>query len=77
MKTKIIVCRKWQEPEIELFVDQTEIGAKMSLDDFKLAIHNEIGSPALLMTKAQMLDALDKAITAVVAEMKSSTVHIV
>jgi hypothetical protein len=77
MKTKIVVSRKWQEPEIELFVNQTEVGAKMSLNDFKLAVHAHIGSPALLMTKAQMLTALDAAITAVVTEMKDNTKHIV
>jgi predicted nucleotidyltransferase len=77
MKEKVVVSRKWNASEIELYVDFKEVGARMDLVNFKNAIIEHIGNPAMLMTKAQLSKVLDEAVIAVVAEMKAQTIHII
>ena len=76
-KEKIVVSRRWNEPEIELFVSQVEVGARMGLQPFIDAVLEELGSPTMIMTRAQLAKKVDAAITSVVDEMKRQTVNIV
>lgn len=75
MKTKIIVSRKWDKPEIEVFATSA-IGAKMDVNDFLSALVEEMGNPTMLLTKAQMKAKMIAASEVVIREMKSTTVHV-
>ena len=76
MKSTITVSRKWNNPSIMSFVDIDQVGSTMTLESFLDACLVEMGNPTLLFTKAQLAVKLKDAATAVVDEMKRSTVHV-
>jgi hypothetical protein len=63
---KVVVMRKWNDPEIRITVSNEAIGIEMSLHDFVRALTDEAaeelvaqavrdaGNPTLLFTSAQM-----------------------
>lgn len=76
MKSTLTVCRKWNNPTIMAFVDNTEIGATMILDDYLNAVLQIVGSPTFVMTKAQLAEKVKAASDQVISEMKRATVHV-
>lgn len=73
---KIVVSRKWSNPEINVFMEVSEIGASISLSDFLDSIVEEIGNPSTLMTKQALKAKLISASAVVVKELKDKTVHL-
>ena len=43
--TKIMICRKWNNPQIGITVSNQEISLEMSLDDFLVALTDEAAEP--------------------------------
>jgi hypothetical protein len=69
---------------IELFVsagdgspEQHRLGVRIDLSDFIKGLSEEIGSPALLLTKTQLLAKLQLASNNILTNMKSETKSIV
>jgi hypothetical protein len=77
MKTKLIVSRKWHQPQIETFLSNEEVGASMELTDFIQALSEHIGNPTLLITKGALAQKLQQASDAVLDEIRRATIHIV
>lgn len=59
---------------IELFVSLKSIGARMELHNFIDHVLAEMGTPALLLTKAQLAKRLVEACDVVVGQMKRETI---
>jgi hypothetical protein len=76
-RTKVVICRLWNKPAIEAYVYSDQVGTRMDLDDFAIAVCEEVGSPLLILTKAQLLVRVQEAIKVVSAEMKSTTTYVV
>lgn len=71
---RVTICRKWQvNSPIEAFCSTDEIGAKMELTDFISALVAQIGSPALMFSRAQLHSEIMKATDAILDEMKQTT----
>jgi hypothetical protein len=66
MTSKVTIMRRWNDPRIQITVTREDISLEMSLSDFIYALTDEAaeplvrdviqmaGSPALVMTKAQL-----------------------
>ena len=76
MKTVVVVSRQWKSPEITAFVDNQVIGAQMSLTEFIESVVEQMGSPAMVMTKAQLIARFGLAAEGVLVEMKRSTAKV-
>ena len=76
-KEKVVVSRKWKNPEITIFVSSEEIGARMSIDVYIDTLVQQVGSIPLMLTKDQLARKLKDAHVFVVEEMKASTQYIV
>ena len=76
-KAKVVVSRKWTDVQIRAFVTDDAVGAEMMLDDFVKALAAEVGNPALLMTRAQLLEKLQKASVVAQWELKDATKFVV
>jgi hypothetical protein len=76
-KHSVVISREWNNPKILISVSSESIGIKMSLEDFLLAVHTEMGNPTFLVTKAALLEKLTLASDKVCAEMKSLTSKVI
>jgi hypothetical protein len=76
-KKLVVVLREWRSREVKVvaFVTDTEVGAMVGLDDFKAALKEEIGNPAMLLTKRQIAAKIDAGIEKIMRTMKQTTVH--
>lgn len=72
-KYVVTVSRKWNSPEILVWVNDTEIGMGMALDDFLVAMTQEIGNPALILTQSGLLAKMRTAAPVVEAEMREKS----
>ena len=77
LKTKVVVSRKWHKPNVEAFIDHHEVGTNIDLEDFIKAVVEEVGNPALLLTKAALQKQLLAATEKVLHEMKEATAKVV
>lgn len=77
MREKVIVSRKWHQPEIRTFVSIDQVGSEISLDDFLQAMVEHMGNPTLLVTKNALQSKVQQASIAVLDEMRKATIHIV
>ena len=75
-KRGVVVSRKWDNPRIDVWFTQEEIGIHMELDSFINAIVAECGNPTLLLTNAQLAERVYTAVLRVVDEMKAATAQI-
>lgn len=76
-KEKVVVSRKWKNPEITVFVSSEEIGAKMDIETYLDTLAQQVASIPLTITKEQLARKLKDAHVLVAEEMKSSTQYIV
>ena len=67
------VVRKWTEPKIEINLSAEAISLTIEMGEFADALCAEIGSPALLMSKAALREKVGEALQVVMDEMKSTT----
>lgn len=77
MKTKIVTSRKWEAPDIETFVSEDEVGAKMTLNDFLDALVAEIGDVTKIKNSEQLKSKINVAAADVLHEMRKQTVYVV
>lgn len=73
---KIVVSRKWNNPNIEIFLNTTEVGARIELFKFLELLVLEIGNPTLLVTKSALSNKLQEATDKIVSELKNQTVNL-
>lgn len=76
-RKRVIVTRRWDSPSIEVFVHAEAVGASMDLDAFTNAVLDIIGSPALILTRAQLRGKITNAMADVATEMKDKTRYVV
>ena len=76
-KMAVTVLRKWDNPEIHLHVNNTEVGVSMELSDFLNALKRELSPSIKLMTDKAFSEKFDNAVMEVIAAMKKETIHIV
>jgi hypothetical protein len=75
-KSVVVVSRFWNNPNILVWVNNESIGMGMKLDDFLVALSEEIGNPAFLLTKAQMLQKMRSVTPTIESEMKDATIKV-
>jgi hypothetical protein len=75
-KSVVTVSRKWNEPNIIVWVNNEGIGMGMKMDDYLVALSEVIGNPLFVLTKAQMLQKMREASPAVESEMKDATLKV-
>jgi hypothetical protein len=76
-KERVIISRKWKNPEITVYVDSESIGAHMDVESYIDTLVDQISNVSLIMSKEQLSRKLKDAHVLVVEEMKSSTQYIV
>lgn len=76
-KTQLVTCRKWEQAQIEAYLTDVEVGARIDLEPLIDALVSEIGNPATMMTQNQLKTRLAQAFQAVLFELRTSTKHVV
>lgn len=76
-KSVITVSRKWNNPEIKICVTNEEINLEMSIEDFKEALIQEIGSVSLVFTEKQLRERVTKSINNVIQGIKEESIKVV
>lgn len=76
-KAVVTISRYWDNPKIFTKVTNKEISLEISLDDFKKAIKNEIGSVATTFTKAGLDQKIDKAFDNVIKGIKEESAKVI
>ena len=69
----VVISREWSKPEIKIQVNSNGIALAISLDDFVTALAAEVGSPTLLLTKAQLAAKMDFAKQVVLEKVKQES----
>lgn len=69
-RSKVVVGRKWNNPQIYTHVDSEKIEMQISVEDFLTALVEEMGSPAMVMTRAALRARLAAAAKQVLEEVK-------
>ena len=67
---KLVIAREWSHPEIHVWISDESIGMRMGVQDYLIALVEEVGNPTLLLTKAQLLEKLKAANNTVTASVK-------
>lgn len=76
-RSKVVIGRKWNNPNIYTYIDVNKIELDISLKDFIHALAEEIGNPALCMTKAQLEKRMQTALDKVLSEVKKVSTEVV
>lgn len=76
MKQFITILRKWNHPQIHIWISDEEIGLKMSIEDFKEALKKEIGSVTWVFRKESFEKMLDNAINQIISDIKKESAKI-
>lgn len=71
--SKVIIGRRWDNPNITVDVTTDAIGISMPLADFIHALSIEAGNPTMLLTVSALEKKLIQAADEVVAGMKEET----
>ena len=76
-KEIVTISRYWDNPKIEVSVNQESIGLKISLDDFIKLVKNEIGSITFVFKQDTFNSMLDNAIKNILEKIKEESVKAV
>jgi len=76
-KSVVTVSKRWNNPNILVWVHDEGIGMGMKLDDFIIGLAAEVGNPALIMTKAQLLAKIQASAAVVEKTMKEASAVVV
>jgi len=74
---KLVVIRKWKEPEVRVYVTDQEIGIEMDSLSYLTNLVEQVSNVTFTMTKAQLLNKLTESHNNIVASMKQATIHAV
>lgn len=72
-KVYICITRQWADPGIRIEVTGEGIGISTPLNVFLGVLAEQMGSPAMLLTRAALLARLTQAADATVLKMKNET----
>ncbi len=75
--SKVVISRKWNNPEISASVTNEKIELVMKLDDFVEALGRELGSPTWMFTQATLIEKLNAAYSRVMSEVKGASKEVV
>jgi hypothetical protein len=75
MVDKVVISRHWNNPQISYSIAPEGINVQTKLDDYLVAMVEEIGNPAILlvMTKNRLLQLLRDKSTVVCEKIKQAT----
>lgn len=74
---KLIICRKWKEPEIQVYVTNQEIGSRMDIDEYLESLVTQVTNLSFTFTKATLLAKLKEGHANIANEMKTTTKYII
>lgn len=74
---QVTITREWHQPQITTTVTSKEISLSFDLGDYLLALAEEVGNPALLMTQGSLLKRMQEASDRVVAKVKLESAKVV
>ena len=77
MKTKITISRTWNNPQIRITVTSEEMSLEMDMEDFKVALKQEIGSVTWTFKKQTFEKAMDEAIRRVISGVKEESMKVI
>ncbi len=77
VREKLVIGRKWNNPEIYTHIDVNKIELGISMENLVHALAQEVDKPALIMTKAQLEKRLQIAMTKVLSEIKRCSTEVV
>lgn len=77
MKTVVTISRKWNNPQIKTTISKEGIELQISIEDFEVALLEEIGSVTFTLTKGQLKDKVNKAILNVLTGIKEESIKVV
>ncbi len=77
IRTKVVIGRKWNRPEIYTHLSTEKIELAVSLEDFVLALAAEIKRPAFIMSRSRLHTELLAAIPRVLSEVKKISAEVV
>ena len=73
----ITIMRKWNNPEIRLWMDHEEIGMQIKLDDFIEGLITEVGSVTTILTRQGIRNRIKQATQTVIESVKRESIKIV
>jgi hypothetical protein len=73
----VLVSRQWHSPAISVGISGEGIAIALALPDFLAALVTELGSPATILTRAQLAARLETAAARVVQGMKAETARVI
>jgi hypothetical protein len=73
----ITITREWHQPQITTTLDNKAISLSIPLADYLLALSEELGSPAFMITKGGLLAKMQAASDVVVSKVKAESVKVV
>ncbi len=71
--SKVIIGRKWSNPEITIEIDKVGISISTELSSFITDVAEAMGNPTLLFSKEALRNKLEIAIKEVIEELKYAT----
>lgn len=69
-KDVVVISREWHNPNIRMVVNPKGINISMSVDDFIMALAEEVGSPTMILTRVAFLKKLQASSFTVLDGMK-------
>lgn len=79
-KATIVVKRRWHQPEVLAYVNQSEVGAMLPVSDFIRALAEEVYGSRNRYVMLSKSDFMDKSLAAadiILAAMKETTANVV
>lgn len=73
----LTIMRKWNNPEIKLWIDNQEIGMQIKVDDFIDCLIGEVGSVTTILTRQGIKDRILTASRTVIEAVKRESIKIV
>lgn len=73
MQVRFVVSRKWNNPEIKVYVNDKEIGVEVDLLTFIDCLVRELNPPRMFLTKGHLDTQLRKSVQNIIQEMKRAT----
>jgi hypothetical protein len=77
MPKHVTIMRRWNNPKINIFIDDDEINIKMTLNDFLMAVKEEIGAVTWTFTKDSFVTQFDNAVARIITAMKRETAKVI
>ena len=76
MMTKLVISKKWHQPQFKYTITDEEMSCEMDFEDFVKAFKQEIGSVTWTFKKETFEKQLDEAIQRVISGAKAESVKV-